>query len=210
MKRFSLLSLLLFLACSAQAQFLGIKAGANAAVLDGERVSLSTDYKLTYHAGVFYNYNLFGPISLRPELLYSLQGSEFKDAQQDFTTKLHYLNLPLLLDIKVGPVHLQGGPQFGLLLSAQEAGVLLTGYSPTTGQPQYTNVSGQVTDQYKRRDFSLCGGLELEVTKNFSLGGRLNTGLTNVEDYKDIRSANDPRLRNRVFQGYVTIRMSNK
>ncbi|KUG06127.1 porin family protein [Solirubrum puertoriconensis] len=210
MKKFLLLLLLsVFTGAAAQAQYFGVKGGANAAVLDGERISAKSDYKITYHAGIFYNYNIIGPLSIRPELLYSLQGGEFKGGQEDYETKLHYLNLPLLLDVKIGPVHLQGGPQFGVLLTAKETGVLLTGYSPT-GQAQYSNVSGQVTDQYKKQDYSLCAGLELEVTKNLSLGGRFNSGLSNVEDFDDIRSANDPRLKNRVFQGYLAIRMSNK
>ncbi len=192
---------------TAQAQYFGLKAGANAAVLDGEKLTTQTDYRVSYHAGAFYNYNLIGPLSLRPELLYSLQGGEFKSGQEDFETKLHYLNLPILADLKIGPVHLQAGPQFGLLLTAKESGLLLTGYNPVGNQPQYTNVNRQVTDQYKKQDFSLCAGLELDLGQSFALGGRLTAGLTDVDDYDQVRSVDDPRLKNRVFQAYAVLKL---
>lgn len=194
---------------TAQAQYFGIKGGLNAAVLDGEQIQMDSRYATNFHVGAFYNYNLVGPLSLRPELQYSLQGGEFKSAQEEYDTKLYYLNLPLLLSLKLGPVRLQGGPQFGLLLTAKETGTLLTGYNPL-GQAQYGNVNRQVTEQYKREDFSLCAGAELNLGKKLTVGGRFTTGLTDVDDFSDVRSANDPRLRNRVLQAYVALRFGDK
>ncbi|WP_176132805.1 porin family protein [Hymenobacter sp. CRA2] len=190
---------------AAQAQYFGIKGGLNAAVLDGQQISQNTKYKTSFHGGVFYNYNLIGPLSLRPELQYSMQGSEFKSAQEDFTTKLHYLAIPVLLDLKIGPVHVQGGPQFGVLLRAEQDGKRFLGYS-VSGDEEYGSVGGQITNQFKRQDFSLCAGAEIDLGRTFTVGGRFNAGLNDIADYKDIRSANDPRLKNRVIQGYLALR----
>ncbi|KAA9331391.1 PorT family protein [Hymenobacter busanensis] len=208
MKRFLLLLFVLALAIpvASHAQHFGLKGGANAAVLDGDKLTTETEYRISYHAGVFYNYNIIGPLTVRPELLYSLQGGDFKSAQEDFETKLHYLNLPVLLDVKVGPVHLQAGPQFGLLLTAKETGTLLTGYNPVNGQAQYSNVNRQVTDQYKKQDFSLCAGLELDLGETLAVGGRFNAGLSDVSDFDQVRSANDPQLKNRVIQAYAALK----
>ncbi|KAA9331390.1 PorT family protein [Hymenobacter busanensis] len=203
-----LLTGLLGLGQRAQAQF-GVKAGLNAAVLDAQRIDLRTDYQYSFHGGVFYTYNLFGPISLRPEVLYSLQGSEFKNAEQDFTTKLHYVNIPLLLDVRISRLHLQGGPQFGVLVQAEEDGTKLTGYD-VNGAEEYGSVSDQITDQYKRSDFSLCAGAELELAAGLRVGGRFTSGLSEISDFKDIRSGNDPRLKNRVVQAYLAFQLGGK
>ncbi|QIX61714.1 PorT family protein [Hymenobacter sp. BT18] len=205
---FTLLGALLTLS-AAQAQ-VGIKGGLNAAVLDGQDINQKTDYQFTYHAGLFYVYNVVGPLSIRPELLYSVQGSEFKNAQEDYATKLQYVNLPILLDLKISKLHLQAGPQFGLLLTAQEAGTVVTGYDFTTSPPTptgYGKVSGQVKDKYNDKDFSLCAGLELELVAGLRVGGRFNAGLTDIADYKDVRSANDARLKNRVIQAYAAFQL---
>lgn len=202
MKRLFLLLLGAALATPAvHAQDFGLKAGANASVLDGEKLSTSTDYRFQYHVGAFYNYNIVGPLSVRPELQYSLQGGEFKSVQEDYATKLQYLNLPVLLDLKLGPVHVQAGPQFGVLLTAKETGTLLTGYNPMSGQAQYANVSRQVTGQYKKQDFSLCAGLELDLGRTLTVGGRFNAGLNEISDFGQVRSPNDPQLKNRVVKG---------
>lgn len=193
---------------AAQAQYLGIKGGVNAAVLDGEQIQQKTKYNTAFHVGAFYNYHLVGPLSLRPEVQYSVQGSEFKSDTEDYTTKLYYLTVPVLFDVKAGPVHLQAGPQFGVLLQAQQKGTRITGVS--NGTPQAGSVQGQITDQFKRQDFSLAAGAEIDLGKTFAVGGRFSAGLNDIADYKDITSVNDPRLRNRVIQGYLVIKFGDK
>jgi hypothetical protein len=200
------LSALLLIAAPAHAQ-LGVKGGLNAAVLDGEQITQKTDFTYTYHAGVYYVFNVAGPVSVRPELLYSLQGSSFKSAQEDFETNLSYLNLPLLLDVKVSRLHLLAGPQFGVLLQARQSGTTFTGYNTTTSAEEFVNVSQQVTDQFKREEFSLCAGAELELVAGLRLGGRFTAGLNDIANYQDVRSANDPHLRNRVFQAYAAFQL---
>ncbi|MBG8553106.1 porin family protein [Hymenobacter guriensis] len=205
---FTLLGALL--ACSAAQAQIGIKGGVNAAVLDGQDINQKTDYQLSYHAGLFYVYNVVGPLSIRPELLYSVQGSEFKQGKADYETKLQYVNLPILFDLKLSKLHLQAGPQFGLLLTAKEVGTVVTGYDFSTSPPtptSYGNVSGQVKDKYNSKDFSLCAGLELELAAGLRIGGRFNAGLTDIADYKDISSANDARLKNRVIQAYAAFQL---
>ncbi|WP_303309479.1 porin family protein [Hymenobacter sp. BT730] len=209
MKKLMLLLAGLLVGSAASAQ-IGIKGGLNAAVLDGEQISQKTDYNYTYHAGFFYTYNVVGPLSIRPELLYSLQGADFKAAQEDYETKLQYLNLPILLDLKLSRLHLQAGPQFGVLLTAKQAGTVLVSYDPATQMETYGSVSHQVNDQYKKQDFSLCVGAELELLAGLRAGGRFNAGLTDIADYKDVRNPNDPRLKNRVVQAYLAFQLGGK
>ncbi|MCC2545962.1 PorT family protein [Hymenobacter sp. BT175] len=186
---------------SAHAQF-GIKAGGNVAVLDGD-IGKNTDYKFYYHAGLLYDYKLFGPVSLQPELIYSLQGTEYKTVTENYDTKLHYLLLPVLAKVKLGPVRVLAGPQFGLLMTAREAGTMLV--SPPGTTPQYDNASRQATDQYNKGDFSVCGGIELKLFDGLMLGTRMNAGISDINEVKNITGVNDPKLRNRVFQAYLSL-----
>lgn len=187
---FFLLALLLT-ATTAHAQF-GVKAGINAAVLDGHDLgSTSTKYKTYYHAGIFYNATLIGPVSIQPELLYSLQGSSFKDALGNYNTKLHYLNLPILAKVTIGPVFVEAGPQFGVLLTKEQDGEVSLSAS---GNGPYSS--------YKRGDLSLCAGGGLKLG-NVLLGARFNAGVNDINDVKNLSGTNDPRLRNRVIQGYL-------
>lgn len=182
---------LLLTVTTANAQF-GVKAGINAAVLDGQDLgSTSTKYKTYYHAGLFYEAKLLGPISIQPEVLYSLQGASFKDNFSDYNTKLHYLNVPILAKVTVGPVFVEAGPQFGVLLRQEADGTLS---SSASGNGPYSS--------YKRGDLSLCAGGGLKLG-NLLVGGRFNAGVNDINDVKNLSGTNDPRLKNRVIQGYL-------
>jgi hypothetical protein len=204
MKTYSFLLLLslLAVATTAQAQ-IGIKAGINGAVLNGENIDMDTRYKTTYHVGAFARIPVLGPLSLQPEVLYSLQGSEFRSTLANYETKLHYLNVPVLAHVKVGPVYAEAGPQFGVLLGAREDGTLrisaADGYGP---------VDRDAASNYKKTDFALAAGAGIEVG-HLILGARYTAGLNNVNDVRDLNGANDPRLKNRVIQGFLGIKFGN-
>ncbi|MEJ7662802.1 MAG: porin family protein [Hymenobacter sp.] len=146
----------LLIATQARAQF-GVKGGLSEAVLSG-RVGEDASYKTYFHAGVFYQAHLIGPLSIQPELLYSLQGSQLKGATTaaNYTTRLNYLAVPILVKATFGPLYVEAGPQFGLLVGASEQGTVQV--SGASGQAGFGNVDRSSTDNYKRGDFALCGG----------------------------------------------------
>jgi hypothetical protein len=108
--------LTLALAPKAHAQF-GVKGGVNFAQLQG-RSGEDASYKTFYHVGILYQANILGPLSIQPELQYSVQGSDLKGAFTDYKTKLHYFTVPVLAKVTLGPIFVEAGPQFGYLVSA--------------------------------------------------------------------------------------------
>jgi hypothetical protein len=190
----------------AQAQ-LGVKGGLNVAELTG-REGESSSYKAFYHVGVFYQANILGPLSIQPEVQYSLQGGTLKSAVANYDNKLHYLTVPILAKLTLGPVFVEAGPQFGVLLSANQSGNMQVGLTQD-GQPAYGNESRPATNSFKRGDFSVVGGVGLKLASNFSLGGRLVAGLNDINDAKNLSGINDPRLQNRVFQVYAAFQLGN-
>ena len=208
MKKYLIVALLsLVLTPAAYAQF-GVKGGLNVAELTG-RDGESSSYKAFYHVGIFYQANVVGPLSIQPEIQYSLQGGNLKSAFTNYDTQLHYLTVPVLAKLTVGPVFIEGGPQFGVLLNANQSGNMQVDLAPD-GTPAYGNVSRPATGSFNRGDFSVVGGAGLKLAGGFLLGARLVAGLNDVNDAKNLSGINDPRLQNRVFQVYAALQFGGK
>ena len=187
--------LTLALAPKAHAQF-GVKGGVNFAELKG-RSGEDASYKTFYHVGILYQANILGPLSIQPELQYSLQGSDLKGAFTDYQTKLHYFTVPVLAKVTLGPIFVEAGPQFGYLVSANEQGQVQI--SNTNGSASYGQVDQTSTGNYKRTDFSLAAGAGLKFSA-LSLGARYVAGLNDINDVRNLSGVNDPKLQNRGFQ----------
>jgi hypothetical protein len=205
MKQIVLAIVLLLLASQAHAQ-LGIKGGVNQAVLSG-RVGEDATYKTYFHAGIFYEAKVLGPLSIQPELLYSMQGSQLKGSSTitDYKTQLNYVQVPILVKATIGPVYVEAGPQFGYLVSANEDGTVQV--RNTSGNVAFRNVNQSATDNYKRNEFALCAGLGLKLGSIVRVGGRFVAGLNDINDVQYLQGVNDPKLKNRVFQFYAAFQM---
>ena len=176
MKRILTFTMLaLFCTGAANAQFsIGVKAGVNAGKIDGK--SFKDEFNYSYLLGGFAEIGLGNRISVNPEVLFSQTTTttetsftstlpNFKDDQ--VKAKLNYLSIPILLNVKLaGPLHIEAGPQFGILLNNDKT-VLENG-----------------GDAFKKGDFSLAAGAGL----NFNIlriTGRYVVGLSNIGDATD-------------------------
>jgi hypothetical protein len=158
---------------AAMAQFhIGIKAGANVDKISG--VSFSNEFRYGYHLGGFIQAGLGGGFSLQPEVLFSQYSttldSNYRHIYQNVLNNqqshvnLTYLSIPLLLDYKLlGPIHLQAGPQFGILLNHDKTLVQNGG------------------NAFKSGDFSMVGGASINIAK-IRVSGRYLVGLNNIND----------------------------
>lgn len=205
MKKFMPAALLLLLASQAHAQF-GVKGGVNQAVLSG-RVGEDATYKTYFHAGVFYEFKILGPLSIQPEALYSMQGSQLKGSTTitDYKTRLNYVQVPVLVKATFGPVYVEAGPQFGYLVSANEEGTVQV--RNTSGNVAFRDVNQSATDNYKRNEFALCAGVGLKLGSIVRVGGRFVAGLNDINDAQFLQGVNDPKLKNRVFQFYAAFQL---
>jgi hypothetical protein len=85
-------------------------------------------------------------------------------ASNQSKVKLNYLSIPLLLDYKfLGPIHLQAGPQFSVLMS-QDKNFLQNG-----------------REAFKNGDFSLVAGAQVKLAQ-LRVTGRYIIGLSNIND----------------------------
>ena len=85
----------------AQAQTrLGIKAGVNFATYVGDDVD-DADMLTSFYGGLFVNLHVSDVISIQPEVLYSVQGAKSTFLDTTITSKQEYINIPLMLQLKV-------------------------------------------------------------------------------------------------------------
>lgn len=169
----------------------GAKAGVNVNKIQGQ--SYKSGYNYNYQAGVFLQFNFSNRFGIQPEVSLVQSSSEFTDDNSNIyndlfrdgtqkNAKLNYLEVPVLLNINIGPskrVKLQLGPSFGTLL--KEA-------VDSLKSPQAI---------FKKSDLSAIGGLWLQLPV-INIGARYKIGLNNINAYDDREV-----WRNQAFQFFI-------
>ncbi|MGC4034688.1 MAG: porin family protein [Chitinophagaceae bacterium] len=174
-KLLSLIAVLL-ITHAAMAQFhVGIRVGTNMSKIEGKSFKQQFDYG--YLVGGFAEIGLGNKFSLHPEVLFNQYtttlDSNFHHIYQNVFSsdqtkvKLNYLSIPVLLSYKLlGPISIEAGPQFGILID-QSKTVLQNG--------------GQA---FKNGDFSMLAGVQVKVAM-LRVTGRYVVGLNNINDIDD-------------------------
>ena len=106
---------------------------------------------------------------------------------------INYINIPLLIKSKLGPINLHFGPQFGLLTSAIR---------------DVDGIKNDIKDKLSERDFSLVFGVSVEPIERLIFSMRYAKGLRDISDEEL-----DEKTKNTVFQfslGYILIRLGDK
>ena len=146
----------------------GIKAGANLGKISGK--SFKDEYNLGYHAGVFVDIG-GKKWSIQPEVLFNQVNTDTAASFHDITgfknvgqIQLHYLSIPIMLNYKASNLlSLQFGPQFGILIDKNQ------------------NLVQNGKDAFKAGDFSMAGGVQLNLLK-LRVYGRFIGGVTDVNN----------------------------
>ncbi len=165
--------LLMTTAASSQGFKLGIKAGANLSKVSGS--SFNQEFDLGYQLGAFSEIDFTKKFGIQPEVLFSQVNTKrssgfnsiynnLADPAASSNIQLKYLSIPLLLRYNIGKlVTLNLGPEFSILIDDNE------------------NLLKNGSDAFKKGDFSMVGGLALNLSK-FRVYGRYNVGLNNIND----------------------------
>jgi hypothetical protein len=181
MKRLFLaaVSICVWVAANAQHPHWGLKGGINLAKTE-IRNSTDLDFKAGTHIGGLAHIHLSRHLALQPELMYSNQGGELELGNTEYKSKLHYVNLPILLQYMTGSgFRIQTGPQVGVLLSAKD---------------KVNDTETDADDNFESTDFSWSFGASYITKKGFGVDARYNHGISNISD------APNNKFRNRVFQ----------
>lgn len=146
----------------------GIRAGASATTLSGDddkfgnKIDTYT-YGLAGLGGVTVNFPLSDLISIQPELLYNLKGTQINDSKDRLD--LHYIDLPILLKVNADGPYFEAGPQVGYLISAKLGGETKTRIE---------------TKDLQGLSLGYVAGVGYRLTSGLSLGVRFNGGISSV------------------------------
>ena len=166
----SLVALSFFFSNVSAQQAIGIKGGVNIANLSG----FEGRSRISGHAGVFLHHTINNNWCFQPELLYSGEGQRYLSGGAERTLALGYLQVPLMIQYYPSPqVYFEAGPQFGLLLSAQD---------------KVGEESGHINakDDFTAAQVALGLGIGFKATEQLILYGRYNFGLTDVTRFDNI------------------------
>jgi hypothetical protein len=151
----------------------GAKGGVNVNKITGQLYNSGFNYN--FQAGVFVQFNFARKFGIQPEVNFVQTSTAFSNDANDIYNDLfrdgsqkkallHYLEIPVLLNVNVGPgkrVKLQFGPAYGGLLK------------------QTVDSLKANTNIYKNGDWSTIGGLWIQLPF-INLGARYKLGLCNI------------------------------
>jgi hypothetical protein len=183
-------SLFLFSAVKAQEPHFGVKGGLNIASLN--RGGDPNEPRVGFNAGAFAHIHTSLHWTLQPEIQFSTEGGKHPLVGGNLkgTTRLNYINFPVLLQYMFNNgFRVEGGAQFGVLLSAKE------------------KVGGNIIDtkdMYQSTAVSIPLGLSYLTRKGYGLDARYVFGLSNI--YKD----QSQTVQSNVFQFDIFYQFSDR
>jgi len=192
MKKLIILSASLFLITIAKSQdpHFGVKAGLNAASLNNAGNRGQT--KIGFNAGAFAHIHTSLHWTIQPEIMFSTEGNREPLIGGNLvgTHALNYINFPVLLQYMFNNgLRLEGGAQFGVLVSAKD---------------KVANNSSDVKDMYQSTAVSIPLGVSYLTKKGYGIDARYVFGLSNI--YKD----DSQTIQSNVFQLDIFYQFSDR
>ena len=123
-----------------------------------------------FDGGILVEFRISDRVKLQPELNYTMAGGEFNDGNNEYSIKLGYITIPVLVKWNVAKhINLFAGPQHCILISAWN--------DPSGGGP-----SAQIKGQFKFTDLVGVVGGEYAFLNNMFLGIRYNHGFEQIAE----------------------------
>ncbi|MCD6556960.1 MAG: PorT family protein [Bacteroidales bacterium] len=210
MKKLFVLSIALLSIFSLNAQKFGFKVGVN---LSGVNSSTTlSDYQTAalsggLNGGLVFEFSPVKMIGIRTEALFSQKGYNIEsdvnvngtDAVINTSLTMNYLEIPLLLKLKLGPLYVTAGPYFAYAVSGKDiASITVDGQK--LAESQYADYGQVPSDDvfkdsefngdnitYSRTDAGLNIGAGVKLLKFFA-EARYGVGLTNIKSYSGMPS----------------------
>jgi hypothetical protein len=177
----------------------GIKGGINLSTFSAS-INSEARAKAGLALGIYLKKQIGPKLFFRPELYYSNQGQKDNylypyggPSIGSTTTNMHYLNVPLLLEVG-NKLSFQFGGQLGILLAGREKGTVAS-----------VEVDDKLNDVMTTADFALVVGVGYSLGRHFNGGARFNYGVSNIysPDQDSGSNIDLPKVQNRVLHFYV-------
>lgn len=152
---------------AAQAQTPDLKLGAKAGVNFANLSNSEGDMKTGFHVGVLAEIFINEKFSVQPEVLYSAQGTKYKEGGVEVKANMDYINVPIMAKYYLmDGLNIQAGPQVGFLVKSELGDI-------------------DSKDAYQSVDFGLNLGAGYELPMGVFFDARYNLGLSKVNKESD-------------------------
>ncbi|MCB0439560.1 MAG: PorT family protein [Mangrovimonas sp.] len=177
---------------------LGVKGGLNISTVGGDDIE-ERDSRTSFNAGLFAEVPLTDRFSFQPEVLYSGQGFDIMEIDQDniFDTnenieyQLDYIQFPLMAKAYlIKGLYVEAGPQFGFKINEEIDTAPNSDGGDTPIDPDDSYV--------KDFDFSGALGVGYKFDNGFFLSARYTHGFSSI--FKEDTIFEDVDARNSVWQ----------
>jgi hypothetical protein len=154
----------------------GIKGGVNLYNIHNDN-NVALDNSIGLHLGLLAHIHMAQKFALQPELVFSMQGANYKNGNSDTEINLNYVNMPLLFQYMFdNGFRLQAGPQLGFLVNAKS---------------KIGNTSIDTKDNFKGVDLGASVGMSyVSPPSGFGFDVRYNIGLSNINENSAVNSNN--------------------
>ena len=167
---------------NAQKVSFGAKAGLNLSTWNVD----DYEFKPGFHAGGYANFKFNRMFAIQPEVLYSMEGTQYKFeesntilgkeyyAKSTSTYTNHKIAVPVMLQFSpISRFTIEAGPQFNFNMFVFIKGEFETN---VPGVSNYSRNSD--TEAYNVFEFAVAGGVKFDLTNNMSIGARYVYGVT--------------------------------
>ncbi|WP_121666650.1 porin family protein [Mesonia aquimarina] len=177
---------------------IGVKGGVNFSNFTGDD-SWDSESRTSFNAGFVAEVPFGERFSIQPEVLYSGQGFDIKQIDQDnlfdndenIEYQLDYIQIPVLAKIYlIEGLNVHAGPQIGFLINDE------VDYQPNSDGG---DINSDLLPEPNDIDFSIAAGVEYKFDNGFFIQGRYNHGLSKI--FSDDDSGVD--IKNSVWQAGV-------
>ncbi len=188
---------------SARAQLVsvGIMAGGSLSTFTGDLASDIKHYA-GFIGGGFVRVGLAG-FAVQPGIYYTTKGTKSSDFSettgQGSRTTLGYIQIPIVIRLRLGPLYVGAGPAIGFKLGCK---IELAG-SSNTGDEDCGGSSSEFTAKSTEVTGILEAGL---VFGKFSLGGRADVGISNAIEAINTGSTANLTYKTRTVSAVAAIR----
>jgi hypothetical protein len=185
---------------NAQTTSFGIKAGASLTNLTGDGTGDAKNL-FGFHGGLVANFAVNDAFSIQPEVLYSMKGTKtegsFPTYSVKLTSRLHYIDVPVLARVNAGGLFFELGPQLGFLVAAKQKREV-----SGTGAGTFDS---DIKSSVRTVDFGYAAGLGYQLANGPGIGLRYNGGFIDTRN-----PSNSSSVRNSAFQLYLTYMFGGK
>jgi hypothetical protein len=180
----------------------GVMAGGSLSTFTGDHVS-DIKNNTGFIAGAFVRLGALG-FAVQPGAYYTTKGAKSSDFSESAgtgsQTKLGYIEIPVVIRLRLGPLYVGAGPAIGFKLGCK---VTLES-SASTGSQDCADASSTVPGP-KSVEYSGVAEAGLNFGK-FSVGGRADVGISNAIEAINSNDVNTANFRTRTISLVAAIR----